>query len=65
MADQTSAQAALNRLEQAFDRLEAAVGTLRQDARGTEIEARHRKLQDEVQIALTGLDRLLASAEAN
>jgi len=65
MADETSAQAALNRLEQAFDRLEAAVGRLQLDGRGAEIEARHRKLQDEVQIALTGLDRLLASAETH
>lgn len=64
MADETSAQTALNRLERAFDRLEAGVGRLQRDGRGAEIEERHRKLQDEVQIALAGLDRLLASAEA-
>ena len=65
MADETSAQAALNRLERAFDRVEAAVARLQLDGRGAEIEARHRKLQDEVQIALTGLDRLLASTETH
>jgi hypothetical protein len=65
MADETSAQAALNRLERAFDRIEAAVGRLQRDTRGTAIEARHRKLQEEVQVALAGLDRLLASAETH
>lgn len=65
MADETSAQTALNRLERAFDRLEAAVARAQQADRGAEIEARHRQLQAEVQIALTGLDRLLASAETH
>lgn len=65
MADETSAQTALNRLERAFDRVEAAVARLQVDGRSAAIEARHRKLQDEVQIALTGLDRLLASAETH
>ena len=65
MADETSAQAALNRLEQAFDRVEAAAERLQHLRSQDDIEARHRKLQDEVQSALAGLDRLLASAEAS
>lgn len=65
MADETSAQVALNRLEKAYERIEAAAARLGQDKSSADLEARHRLLQNEIQTALTGLDRLLASAEAN
>ncbi len=65
MADETNAQAALTRLERAFDRVEAAARNMREIQGRNDIEARHRRLQDEVQTALAGLDRLLASAEAS
>ena len=60
MAEETSSQAALNRLEQALRRVEAAAETLKGSGA---LEARHQALQGEVQATLTGLDRLLAAAE--
>jgi hypothetical protein len=64
MADETSAQAAIERLERAFARVEAAAARRRVPAGDPALEARHRRLQDEVQAALAGIDRLLGSAGA-
>lgn len=64
MGDETSAQAALSRLERALDRIEAASARLQQRGDG-DADARLRKLQGEVEVALGGLDRLLGSAEAS
>ena len=63
MADNASATAALDRLEKAFARIEAATRRVQQGEKRVGLEARYRHLQDEVQAALTGLDRLLDSAE--
>ena len=64
MAEETSAQVAIDRLEQALRRLEAAAERLTSDEELAALQARHRKLQAEVEAAVTGLDRLLANAEA-
>lgn len=65
MAGEASAQATLERLEKAFARIEAATAKLKARRGGDpELEARHRQLQDEVQAAIAGLDRLLAASEA-
>lgn len=63
MGDETSAQAALGRLERALDRIEAAAARLQQRGDGN-ADARLLKLQGEVEVALGGLDRLLGVAEA-
>ena len=65
MAGEAGAQGALERLEKAFARIEAATARLKARPGGDPaIEARHRQLQAEVQTALAGLDRLLGQAEA-
>ena len=64
MADNASATAALDRLEKAFARIEAASRRVKQGDKRAKLEARQRHLQDEVQAVLAGLDRLLDSAEA-
>ena len=64
MAEEASPQAALERLEKAFARIEAATAKLRQRGGDPETEARHRRLQEEVQAAIAGLDQLLMAAEA-
>jgi hypothetical protein len=63
MAGEAGAQAALERLEKAFQRIEAASAKLRQRGGDPTVAAKHRRLQDEVQTAIAGLDRLLAAAE--
>ena len=63
MAEETSAQGAIERLEQALRRAEAAAARLTPGGGSAELQARHRKLQAEVEAALTGLDRLLSTAE--
>ena len=64
MAEETSAQVAIDRLEQALSRAEAAAARLTSGGGPAALQARHRKLQAEVEAALTGLDRLLGTAEA-
>jgi hypothetical protein len=64
MADETSAQVALDRLEQALRRVEAGAERLTSGGGAAALQARHRKLQAEVEAAVTELDRLLATAEA-
>ena len=65
MADDVSADAAAERLDRALRRLEAAVQRLFSGG-GTELvelKVRHQQLGQEVEAALAGLDRLIASAE--
>ena len=64
MAEETSAQVAIDRLEQALLRAETAAERLTSGGGPAALQARHRKLQAEVEAALTGLDRLLGTAEA-
>jgi uncharacterized protein YoxC len=55
---------AIERVDRALRRVEAAAERLRARAEDGELAARHRKLQDEVQIALASLDRLIGAVEA-
>lgn len=64
MAEETSTQVAIDRLEQALLRAETAAERLTSSGGPAALQARHRKLQAEVEAALTGLDRLLGTAEA-
>ncbi len=63
MAEDTGANAALDRLDRAFARVEAAAHRLRQAPASAELEARHQRLQAEVKSALDGIDRLIAAAD--
>lgn len=63
MAEETSAQVAIDRIEAALRRAEAAAARLTPGGAAAALQARHRKLQAEVEAAVTGLDRLLAAAE--
>ena len=65
MADDLSAEAAAERLGRALSRLEAATRRLLVD-RGDDrsLRERHRTLCREVETTLSGLDRLISSAEA-
>ncbi len=65
MADDVSADAAAERLARALQRLEAAAQRLSTGG-GAELatlKAHHQQLGREVEAALAGLDRLIASAE--
>lgn len=64
MAEETSAQVAIDRLEQALRRAEAAAERLASGGGPAALQARHRQLQAEVEAALTGIDRLLSTPEA-
>jgi hypothetical protein len=65
MAEDTSAQVAIDRLDAALRRAEAAAARLASGGGSAALQARHRRLQEEVQAALGGLDRLITAAEAS
>lgn len=60
-----SAQDAIERLDGALRRAEAAVTRLRMRPGRADLAARHHKLQDEVQGAIADLDRLIDAAETD
>lgn len=59
------AQSAIERLQRAFHRVEAATERLKTSRADHELEARHQRLQDEVEAAIADLDRLIGTAEAS
>lgn len=66
MVGKPSAEAAFGRLQAALARVETAAVRLRQRGGGdAATEARHQRLQAEVEAAVAGLDRLIAAAETH